>query len=138
LWYSQYAITITLPFITPKLYLNFLFLVQFLPSFIFYSFDYTVKFRGVCNWLPVLYWDTRLQPSRLHQYYFCIPCIPCTPRTLYTLYTSYLVYLVHLVPCIPRTLHTVKMSYRLGLLSCIYTTRFHSFTIKSLMQFFTL
>ena len=41
-------------FATPKLYLNFLFLVQFLPLFVFYSFDYIVKSGGVCNRLPVL------------------------------------------------------------------------------------
>jgi len=50
---SSFCDTISLPFTTPKLYLNFLFLVQFLPLFIFYSFDYTVKSGGVYNWLPV-------------------------------------------------------------------------------------
>src|SRR6266446_1168827 len=36
------------------LYLNFLFWYSFLPLFVFYSFDYTVKSRGVYNQLPVL------------------------------------------------------------------------------------
>ena len=45
---------LTLPFAISNLYLNFLFLVLFLPLFVFYSFDYTVKSRGVCNRLPDL------------------------------------------------------------------------------------
>ena len=31
----------------------------------FYSFNYIVKSRGVCNWLPTLCWDTRSPLGRL-------------------------------------------------------------------------
>ena len=45
-----------LPYPVPLLilYLNLLFWYSFLPLFVFYSFNYTVKSGGVCNRLPVL------------------------------------------------------------------------------------
>jgi len=83
---------IELSFTIPKLYLNFLSLVQFLPLFSFYSFNYTVKSGGVCNRLPVLCWDTRMLPSRQHQHYPRIPRIPYI--TLFRLHISLPFYLV--------------------------------------------
>jgi len=48
------GLTITLPCTTPNIVSKFPILVQFLPLFVFYSFDYTVKSGGVCNRLPDL------------------------------------------------------------------------------------
>jgi len=94
------GLTITLPCTTPNIISKSPILVQFLPLFVFYSFNYTVKSRGMCNRLLVLYWDARLTPGR--------------PRDRIS---STLV-------CLGYGWNKSRTSELRGLLSCIYTTWF--------------
>ena len=63
--YPQYTILITLPL--PLLNCIQISYFSIVSTFIlvFYSFNYTVKSRGVCNRLPTLYRDIGSSPGRL-------------------------------------------------------------------------
>ena len=54
------SVIVTPSFCYSQIVSKFPILVQSLPLFVFYSFDYTVKSRGVCNRLPVLRRNTTI------------------------------------------------------------------------------
>jgi hypothetical protein len=112
------GLTITLPCTTPNIVSKFPILVQFLPSFVFYSFNYTVKSGGVCNRLPALCrskiaaWKVPIQPQR-HPIYCLQIDITCRSLFPFQSNTPYFLHLLHVY--IPLD--------------------FHRFTIKLLVQY---
>ena len=88
-----------LPYPVPLLilYLNFLFLVQFLPLFIFYSFNYTIKSGGVCNRLPHPTYRPVLPAYRLR-----IDCVSTAYHLRITLFWFRISLPFHLFPYLPH------------------------------------
>ena len=116
LQYSQYPSRLSHPFVTPKLYLNFLF---------WYSFFY----------LHLFFFTALTTPSNLGG---CITDYQC-PTKAYP--TKTLLYLISVSPCFSHVLATYEsliLSYYYYLYYIFIPLDFHRFTIKSLMQFLTL
>jgi hypothetical protein len=93
------------PLLLLKLYLNFLFWYSLCFYFIFYSFNYTVKSRGVCNRLPILYRDRHLEGSEivtwrsLRQPPYILTCrsiLPTDHRSHFSYLLPHYIYLLYI------------------------------------------
>src|SRR6266567_2605030 len=108
------SVTVTLSFYNSQIVSKFPSLYLYL---FFYSFDYTIKSGGVCNRLLVYYQSTTLTCQMYHK----VPVLVTYPLTTLT----------------DSLTDSVNYPFLACTFSCIYRSSRATFTIKSLMQFFT-